>query len=228
MRKHIAIWVAAALGFSLTTIAQAADDWPPADQRKIIDPVRAYHERITSDECNQPSPAFQGQQYGDHSWKIPVPEYAKWRDHGAFHIIRIYCGNGAYNIFHKWYVTEDEKITPLQFAIPSLDIEYRDFKKPGYARWAVIKLRVEGFRAEAGIYNSRFDPSTQTINAHYFRRGVGDAMEAGQWKVDGANVHLHHYEADVSYDTKMNPVIVFDASKNKPIHPLPESPSIKE
>ena len=210
----------------------AAEDWPPSDQLAVIEPVRSFHEHRMGDRCKEPPIPFNTAGNGDRAWRLPPLEHNGARRPGSDvprHLVRIFCGFGAYNVFHNWYFAEaNDRIVPILFSEPHFDIEYAEDAQGNLDVSKVLAIQVNGFSAEDGVYNAEFDPQTQTIEARFWARGQGDAFDDGDWIIDGEEIFLKLYAADVTVDGAANPVVVYDASKAKPIEPLLPPPQVVE
>lgn len=125
-------------------------------------------------------------------------------------LIRIFCGAGAYNLQHAYYIHRDyEGLTPLPFAVPSFDTKYED---DDILEGAVDSITLTGMSANLILVNSEFDPETRTITAHSYWRGIGDASSSGTWRFKDGEFVLVRYDVDASYDGEINPETIFDYS----------------
>lgn len=122
-------------------------------------------------------------------------------------LIRIFCGAGAYNLQHAYYINREyEGLTPLSFATPSYDAQYTDDDIDA----GLESLTVTGMTSTLILVNSEFDPDSMTINATSFWRGIGDASSSGSWVFRDGEFSLVRYDIDASYDGEVNPETVLD------------------
>ncbi|WIY54369.1 DUF1176 domain-containing protein [Devosia sp. YIM 151766] len=124
-------------------------------------------------------------------------------------LIRIFCGAGAYNLQHAYYIQRQyEGLTPLPFAAPSVEAHYAEGDDIDSG---LESLAVTGMKADLILVNSEFDPETRTITAHALWRGIGDASSTGIWQFKDGDFVLVRYEVDASYDGEVNPELVYEA-----------------
>ena len=122
-------------------------------------------------------------------------------------LLRFYCGAGAYNETHVYYLwTEPAGLGELQFATPELDIRYQDDDTDA----AVDDISVIGYYADDRLVNSSFTQEDLTIASHAKWRGPGDASSSGLWLFRNGRFSLVRYEVDASYDGAVNPETVLD------------------
>ncbi|MBO6719568.1 MAG: DUF1176 domain-containing protein [Rhizobiaceae bacterium] len=118
------------------------------------------------------------------------------------------CNRGAYNESHVYiFANENEELRTLSFAVPELDIRYRDENNP---ESAVEEIYVIGFRTVPELVNSEYDPDTRTINSWAKWRGLGDASSTGRWLFRNGEFSLVRYDVDASYDGEINEKTVLD------------------
>ncbi|PSM19814.1 DUF1176 domain-containing protein [Nitratireductor sp. StC3] len=122
-------------------------------------------------------------------------------------LFRFYCRAGAYNEMHVYY-REDEidGVRELHFAMPELDIRYRDDDSEG----PVDSMRIVGFTAENQLVNSDYDPENFVVTAYAKWRGLGDAAASGTWLFRQGQFSLVKYEVDATYDGAVNPELLLD------------------
>ena len=228
----------------ILTVYDAANDlsgagpivepWPPVEQKEIIDPVRALHERITKDECFPPYYPVQDEELGDRVWKLPKQTNSSQggtlneTDDLVQYVVRLFCLKFNANVHQRWYlVTRDEVIVPLQFAYPVLDAELYG-NKPWLDAEPPEQAQIVGFRADPNAHRSYFDPETQTIVGHVFNHAQPMFYGTGRWKLDLLRTVLQQYEIDASMDGETNPVVVYDASATKPFKLKADPRSMEE
>ncbi len=123
-------------------------------------------------------------------------------------LIRIFCGSGAYNVQHAYYINRDyDGLTPLAFANPSFEAKYAEDDSIDSA---LESLTVTGMSSSLILVNSEFDSETGTISAHSYWRGIGDASSSGTWIFNDGEFALVRYDIDASYDGEINPETVLD------------------
>lgn len=124
-------------------------------------------------------------------------------------LIRFFCGMGAYNVTHVYYLVDDTYGTmPVSFSTPHFDVVYENDDFEG----AVLDIPILGYVTQLSLTNSDFDPETQEISNASFWRGIGDASSGGVWRFDQGQFVLKSYDIDASYDGEINPerVVEFD------------------
>lgn len=177
---------------------------PTSDE--LLEQARALFEVARGEECN-------GAAFGDEPpadvHTIPFrPSYAA--DDAPLEeatLIRFFCGAGAYNESHVYYLsTELDGLRQLSFAEPELDIRYEDDDsgKP------VEDMRIMGFTSGPTLVNSDFVAEEQSIVSHSKWRGMGDASATGLWLFRDGNFTLVKYDVDPTYDGEINPQTVLD------------------
>ncbi|WP_157015388.1 DUF1176 domain-containing protein [Mesorhizobium xinjiangense] len=123
------------------------------------------------------------------------------------HLFRFYCGAGAYNENHVYYLADEVGgVRELQFASPELDIRYENDNPEE----KVDSIRTIGFETGPMLVNSGYDPETYTIMSHNKWRGIGDASSTGTWLFRDGRFTLVRYDVDASYDGEINPETVLD------------------
>ncbi|WP_246727730.1 DUF1176 domain-containing protein [Chelativorans sp. Marseille-P2723] len=123
------------------------------------------------------------------------------------HLFRFFCSRGAYNERHAYVLANDfGELSPLQFAVPDLDIRYENDDPDA----AVEEILIVGYKTEGLLVNSSFDPQELTISSRAMWRGLGDASSNGVWMFRSGSFSLVRYEVDASYDGKINPETVLD------------------
>lgn len=125
-------------------------------------------------------------------------------------LIRIFCGAGAYNVQHAYYIYRDyEGLTPLPFAQPSFETKYAEEDDIDSALESVT---ITGMSASLILVNSEFDPDTMTLSSYSLWRGIGDASSSGLWAFKDGDFSLVSYAVDASYDGEINPETLVDYS----------------
>lgn len=198
---------------ALPAIAQndAAPDTPSGEtpaptSDELLERARALFEAARGEECN-------GAAFGDEPpadvYAIPFrPSYAA--DDSPLEqatLIRFFCGAGAYNESHVYYLsTEVDGLRQMSFAEPELDIRYEDDGSEN----PVEDMRIIGFTSGATLVNSDFIADEQSIVSHSKWRGLGDASATGLWLFRDGRFTLVKYEVDATYDGEINPQTVLD------------------
>ncbi len=122
-------------------------------------------------------------------------------------LFRFYCGSGAYNESHIYYLFDKiGGLRQVQFATPELDIRYENNDSEG----AVEGISIVGYTADSELVNSAYDDNTKTITSAAKWRGVGDASSSGTWVFRNGAFSLIKYEVDASYDDEVNPETIVD------------------
>jgi hypothetical protein len=122
-------------------------------------------------------------------------------------LFRFYCGMGAYNESHVYYLYDEvEGLREQQFASPELDIRYVDDNSDG----KVESMTIIGYTVDDELINSFYDDATKSITSHAKWRGVGDASSSGTWIFRNGTFTLVKYDVDPSYDGEINPETVLD------------------
>ncbi len=142
------------------------------------------------------------------SWTITYkPSWSDDAQEEQVTLVRVFCMAGAYNVNHSYYIERDyEGLTPLAFAMPSVDPQYEDDGIDG----KLLSVPVVGMGTSLVLVNSEFDPDTNTITSFSKWRGLGDASSSGTWAFRDGEFVLIHYEVDASYDDEINPETVFE------------------
>lgn len=150
---------------------------------------------------------------------VPEDEYLEWTlsyqpswgaegEEEEVTLIRIFCGAGAYNVQHAYYIYRDyEGLTPLPFAEPSFETRYAEEDDIDSALESVT---LTGMSASLILVNSEFDPDTMTITSYSLWRGIGDASSSGVWTFRDGAFSLVSYAVDASYDGEVNPETLVD------------------
>ncbi|MDQ6437218.1 DUF1176 domain-containing protein [Mesorhizobium sp. LHD-90] len=122
-------------------------------------------------------------------------------------LFRFYCGMGAYNESHVYYLHDEvEGLREQQFATPELDLRYADENSDE----KVESMAIIGYKVDDALVNSFYDEATLTIASHAKWRGVGDASSSGTWIFRNGAFTLVKYDVDASYDGEINPETVLD------------------
>ncbi len=122
-------------------------------------------------------------------------------------LFRFFCGMGAYNETHVYYLWHDvEGLRELQFATPELDIRYENDDSEG----RVESVTIIGYTTDVELVNSFYDEDTRTITSAAKWRGVGDASSSGTWIFRDGHFTLVRYDVDASYDGEIDPETVLD------------------
>ena len=117
------------------------------------------------------------------------------------------CNRGAYNESRVYiYANERDELRTLNFAVPELDIRYRDDNSDG----EVEQIYMIGFQTVAELVNSFYDPDSRTLTSWSKWRGVGDASATGKWLFRDGEFTLVRYDVDASYDGEINAQTVLD------------------
>lgn len=177
-----------------------------AEEASLQERAEALHKLAGGEWC-----AFEGGFVPDDrysSWTFTYqPTWSEEADPQEVTLIRIFCGAGAYNISHAYYLyTEFDGLTPVGFAAPVVDPQYKD----GDSEGELECLPVIGFEADMLLVNSEFDLDTQTVTSYSKWRGIGDASSSGTWVFRDGTFVLVSYDVDASYDGEINPETVVD------------------
>ncbi len=142
-------------------------------------------------------------------WDITYkPSWSVDAEEETVTLIRIFCGAGAYNLQHAYYINREyEGLTPLSFATPNFDTRYKD---PDDIDSALESVTVIGMSSTLILVNSEFDPETRTITSDAYWRGIGDASSSGLWAFKDGEFTLVRYDVDASYDGEVNPETLLD------------------
>jgi hypothetical protein len=117
------------------------------------------------------------------------------------------CNRGAYNESRVYiYANENDELRMLNFAVPELDIRYRNDDP----EQEVEEIYVIGYRTVPELVNSSYDPDTRTLTSWTKWRGVGDASSTGKWLFRDGEFSLVRYDVDASYDGEINARTVID------------------
>ena len=125
----------------------------------------------------------------------------------------LFCQSGAYNVVTVYLITkEDEGTLPVQFAAPAFRAVYEDDN----TEKAVLRIDVQGFTTLNLMVNATYDAKAGTMNNFSKWRGVGDASSSGTWNFRGGTFVLTHFEVDASYDSEINPTVIYDSAPETP------------
>ena len=183
-----------------------------AQEASLEDRARALHALAGGTYCEP----FEGGYVPDDDyleWTIAYkPSWDAEAAEEEVTLIRLFCGAGAYNIQHAYYIYRDyEGLTPLAFATPSIDTRYTD---DDGLDGELESVTMTGMSASLILVNSEYDPETQTITSASKWRGIGDASSSGSWTFKEGEFVLMRYEVDASYDGEINPETIIDYSQN--------------
>ena len=121
-------------------------------------------------------------------------------------LYRFFCGSGAYNENHVYYLQNGEDLSAVSFAEPFIHVDYENEDFEG----KVLGIKVAGLRAQNLLVNSAVDAKTLAILSANKWRGVGDASSSGTWLFKEGEFVLSTFEVDASYDGEINPEMVAD------------------
>ncbi|WP_232831575.1 DUF1176 domain-containing protein [Pseudogemmobacter bohemicus] len=144
--------------------------------------------------------------------RFEVESPSTWSDPVPMVVWQFRCDIYAYNTSQVFMVSTDMGgVVPVALARPTLKIEYdEEAAAPDEADSVVRLLEINGWSANPVAINASFDPATLTISAYAFWRGMGDASDAGVWRLQDSAFRLQRYEVDASYDGEGNPVTLVD------------------
>lgn len=113
-------------------------------------------------------------------------------------LFQIFCGSGAYNIRSAFVLKlQDEAGFKLVgFPQPAVRIEYEDSEQTRLKASPVVT----GFISRFLLVNPKFEPETATVKSHTLWRGLGDAWDAGEWRLEDGDFALKRFEIDPTFD----------------------------
>ena len=182
-------------------------DTPQQPVDMTLQNAKRMFSAVFADECsaNPPDPSLSEPQSYDIAFRYPHEASSEPEHHAR--LFRFWCDSGAYNEMDVYLLADDQnQLHVLQFAVPSLDITYKDES----TQEKVDNLSVVGFVTQEELVNSAYDPDTRTLTAHDKWRGVGDAFSDGTWVFRKGQFTLVRYQVDASYDGKIDPETVID------------------
>ena len=121
-------------------------------------------------------------------------------------LFRFFCGSGAYNETHVYYLQIGEDLSVVSFAEPFIHVDYENEDFEG----KVLGIKVAGLHAQNLLVNSTVDAKTLTLTSFSKWRGIGDASSSGTWLFKDGEYVLSTFEVDASYDGESNPEMVVD------------------
>jgi hypothetical protein len=121
-------------------------------------------------------------------------------------LYRFFCGRGAYNESHVFYLHNGEDFGLVSFAEPYIHVNYENEDSEG----KVLGIKVTGLRARNVMVNSSVDAKALTVSGTDKWRGAADASSSGTWLFKDGEFVLSTFKVDASYDGKINPVMVAD------------------
>jgi hypothetical protein len=136
-------------------------------------------------------------------------------------LYRFFCNAGAYNEQHVYLLWDGSfGLKPVYFPQPSIDTAHEsdDIDAP------LKSITVDGFAASVTLTNSWFDSEAQTIFSHSCWRGLCDASSQAAYRFRSGSFVLQTYDADPTYDDKVNPFRIYDTSARQPIDLVPVAP----
>ncbi|WP_052715737.1 DUF1176 domain-containing protein [Devosia chinhatensis] len=183
-----------------------------AQEPSLEEQARALHALAGGTYCEP----FEGGYVPDDDylqWTITYqPSWSEDAEEEEVILIRLFCGAGAYNIQHAYYIhREYEGLTPLAFATPSIDAVYDG--EDGIDG-ELESVTTAGMSTSLILVNSDYDPETQTITSFSKWRGIGDASSSGTWAFKEGEFVLIRYDVDASYDGEINPETIIDYGQN--------------
>lgn len=153
-----------------------------------------------------------GRMPGETTTAEPESHIIRYRNEGSddqreVRLIRFFCGAGAYNEDHVYYLHDAVfGLREQHFARPDIDVIYEE---PGnYEK--VEEIRIIGYESRNRLVNSFYDEASLTVTSHGKWRGIGDASETGIWLFRDGVFSLVKYEVDASYDGEINPQVLID------------------
>lgn len=133
-------------------------------------------------------------------------------------LYRFFCNAGAYNEQHVYLLWDASfRLKPVLFAEPRIDTTYEN--DSGDA--PVKSISVDGMVATSAVTNSWYDAEARTIFTHSCWRGMCDASSQAAYVFASATFVLRTYDADPSYDGKINPFRVYDTTTPNPVELVP-------
>lgn len=141
-------------------------------------------------------------------YDVTIPGY-EGMEPQTMTVWQMICDMGAYNMSSVFWLEDPYGgLRPLAFARPVVDVV---LERPEDPESPVREVRVGGWAATGRLVNAMFDPATATFSHYSKYRGVGDASEAGTWRLDLEETVLLTFEVDASYDGEINPVSLYTA-----------------
>ncbi|HQZ12704.1 MAG TPA: hypothetical protein PK286_07425 [Devosia sp.] len=133
-------------------------------------------------------------------------------------LYRFFCGAGAYNEQHVYMIWESSfGLRPVQFAEPQIKTvhESDELESP------LKSLSITGFSARTALTNSWYDADAGMIYTLACWRGICDASSRAAYTFADGGFALTTYDADPTYDDKVNVFRIFDATDPKPLDLVP-------
>lgn len=180
---------------------------PETVDRVLNDARKAFQETHAECDRNLPGADPATAEVEDHTITYRYESDAEGDPERTARLFRFYCGTGAYNENHVYYLWDDvDGLREQHFARPDLKIEYENGDTDG----KVENVAIVGYHADGKLVNSFYDPASLSVKSHAKWRGVGDASSSGTWLFRNGAFTLVRYEVDASYDGEINPEAVLD------------------
>jgi len=183
---------------------QCGDGPPPPVRDTVLERAKAEFAAGRGDDCAEGIEA----KLEPESFPIRF-HYStdKGGDERNARLFRFFCGRGAYNEVHVYYLANDiGDLNELHFATPQLDIRYENDDFEG----KLESMTVIGFRADEALVNSEYDPESLTLTSWAKWRGVGDASSNGKWIFRDGDFALVRFDVDPTYDGEIEHTTVVD------------------
>lgn len=190
-----------------TALPERCGDGPAAvvQSDPVLEQVRALFAAVPRERC--PGGNGTEEQPQTHALRYRLASDQEGDPEREARLFGFLCNQGAYNSSYVYFLAEQGMATQqLSFAVPELDIRYRDDDSQS----DVESLRIHGFTTASELINASYDPATHSIVAAEKWRGPGDASAAGTWLFRDGRFTLVRYEVDASYDGVVNPETVLD------------------
>lgn len=173
-----------------------------------LDRAIALYRQTFADQCDLMADLGQDELIiGDHAISFRYSHDGADAPMRSARLFQLLCYRGAYNESHVFvYANERDELRPLSFAVPELDIRYRDENREG----PVDAIYVIGFRTQADLVNSEFIPESATLTSWSKWRGLGDASSVGNWLFRDGEFSLVRFDVDATYDGEINSQTVLD------------------
>lgn len=178
----------------------------PVDQ--TLDRAIALYRDAFADQCDLMADTGRDELIiGDHEIGFRYSYDSAGAPMRSARLFQFLCYRGAYNESHVFvYANERDELRPLSFAVPELDIRYRDDNREG----PVDAIYVIGFRTQAALVNSEFAPESGILISWEKWRGVADASSVGNWLFRDGEFSLVSFDVDATYDGEINSQTVLD------------------
>ena len=179
------------------------------------DRLREAFKLAFGNECETRTQSFLDEAVFHAIGPAPGEDRARPRTIGIF-----LCARGAYNRTHAVLLDDGGiDVDALAFAEPELDVQMEERREENDD--VLKRMAVRGFHGIRIVFNADFDPSTLTMTTGGKWRGLGDAAASATHVLRNGRFVLQTYQADPTFDRKINPLLLIEDGQVIEPRPLP-------